>query len=410
MQILTYSLLDGGASSAGFYRRVAELTDTFLIYAEEKLLPQAERLRPVAHRPGADQPGPVEEYAFDLLAAGVLWRVYGSHAQGLTPARGRLLRRLAGVRTASPRLKPAADRLRATWGSRWLLEQGGPAPQGASRAVPASPTPAQWEKLLLWLEASGDFSQEADRLRLAAGCLTKAAPGAFRAAAEAAVEAAAWLTRAGARLLGGYTRQVAAFRAGLTGRSARREDAILRNRSEVEYHLNWLGAELMNRAYRRAFEAAGKRAVLLPVCLRAHTGAACAAVRSGQGHTCLRCDPNCRVASVMELGAAEGAQVILISHESDAFSHTLISRLLRENTSIVGVACTLNLVSGGLRAKAAGLAAQCVILDYCGCGQHWDDAGGFPTDLSLNRLQSVLRPDAPLQLPSRENSSWAISE
>lgn len=187
---------------------------------------------------------------------------------------------------------------------------------------------------------------------------------------------------------------MAAFRAGITKRSARREDAILRNRSEVEYHLNWLGAELMNRAYRSAFEAAGKRAVLLPVCLRTHTGSACAAVRSGQGHTCLRCDPSCRVASVMELGAAEDVEVILISHESDAFSQTLISRLLKENTSIVGVACTLNLVSGGLRAKAAGLAAQCVILDYCGCGQHWDDAGGFPTDLNLNRLQAILQRDA----------------
>ncbi|MNP26679.1 hypothetical protein D3C76_1195440 [compost metagenome] len=102
----------------------------------------------------------------------------------------------------------------------------------------------------------------------------------------------------------------------------------------------------------------------------------------------------------MEKGAAEGFEVILISHESDAFSHRLIDRLLREGTAIVGVACVLNLVSGGLRAKAAGLAAQCVVLDYCGCGRHWDDAGGFPTDLNLNRLQAILRPSRPIAKPS----------
>ncbi|RAU94919.1 DUF116 domain-containing protein [Paenibacillus sp. YN15] len=393
MHILTYSLLDGEANSDGFYQRAAELTDAFLLYGEEKLLPEARKLRRLAERTGAEPPRSVEEYAFDLLTAGVLWRVYRFHALGLSPARGRLLRRLAGVRTASPRLKPAADRLRATWGSRWLLV---PAADGEARppeaAVPGAPTAAQWQKLCLWLEATGEFNQEAARLRLAADCLAKAPPGAFRATAEAAVDAAAWLAGAGARMLGDYTRQVEDFRAGVAERTTRREDAVLRNRTRVEYHLNLLGAELMNRVYRSAFWAAPKHAVLLPVCLRAHSGQDCAAIRSGCGHTCLRCDKSCRVASVMEMGAAEGFEVILISHESDAFSHRLIDRLLREGTAIVGVACALNLVSGGLRAKAVGLAAQCVILDYCGCGRHWDDAGGFPTDLNLNRLQAILRP------------------
>jgi hypothetical protein len=243
------------------------------------------------------------------------------------------------------------------------------------------------------LEATGEFNQEAARLRLAASCLAKAPPGAFRAAMEAAAEAAAWLEGAGARMLGGYTRQVEDFRAGLERPSSRREDAVLRNRSQVEYHLNLLGAELMNRAYRSAFSAAPKHAVLLPVCLRAHTGQACAAIRSGSGHTCLQCDKSCRVDAVMALGAVEGFEVILISHESDAFSHRLIDRLQHEHTAIVGVACALNLLSGGLRAKASGLEPQCVILDYCGCGNHWDDAGGFPTELNLNRLRAVLRPD-----------------
>lgn len=444
MQILTYSLRDGEAASDEFYRRAAELTDAFLRYGKEGLLPQARKLRQLAERSGAEAPRSAEEYAFDLLTAGVLWRVYRSAAEGVSPARAKLLRRLAGMRAASPRLKPAADRLRAAWGARWLLAHGeertaatgeglkagsdwrearegelapreaadGPASEAAGFAGvgltgvergstaparppqrPVAPTPAQWEKLLLWLEATGEFSQEAARLRLMADCLAKAPPGAFRAAAEAAVAAAAWLNDAGARMLGGYTRRVEDFRSRLGERSVRREDAVLRNRSRVEYHLNLLGAELMNRVYRSVFSAAAKHAVLLPVCLRAHTGKACAAMARGREHDCLRCDKNCRVASVTEMGAADGFEVILISHESDAFSHALIQRLLQENAAVVGVACALNLVSGGLRAKAAGLAAQCVILDYCGCAGHWDDAGGFPTDLNLNRLQTILQPD-----------------
>lgn len=400
MQVLTYMLrTEQTGDSEEFYRSAANLTDAFLRYGEQTLLPEAQKLRRQVEHTGIEVPRTTEEYAFDLLTIGVLWKLYAAAAESLPPARGKVLRRLSAIRAASPRLKPAADRLRARWSAGWLLPAEGSASRphmsggGGQPAHAAVPGPAHWEKLRLWLEATGEFSQEAARLRLAADCLAKAPPGAFRRAAEAALDAAAWLEAAGEDYLGGYTAQVEAFRSGLAERSLRREDAVLRNRHRVEYHLNLLGAELMNRAYRSAFSAAPRKAVLLPVCLRAHTGGDCAAVRSGRGHTCLQCDGQCRVANVMKLGEAEGFEVILISHESDAFSGSLIARLLREETAIVGVACALNLASGGLRAKAAGLAAQCVILDYCGCAHHWDDAGGFPTDLSLSRLQAILGVD-----------------
>lgn len=390
MKILTYSLQNGTASSDEFYRDAARLTDAVLLHGEQALLPAAQGLHRYVELTGGEELRTVEEYAFDLLTLGVLWRTYSGTAGRLPAWRARVLRGMVRLRTESPRLKPAADRIRGSLGSRWLL----PSPQAeqAAAAEPASSPLTRkdgLDPLILWLEASGEFNQEAARLRLWQRYLSRQPAGTVRETLRTALSEAEWFEAASLEALGAYTSGVEDYRR-LQGALPRsREDAVLRNRRQVEYHLNLLGAELMNRVYRKDYAAASGHAVLLPACLRARTGRNCAAVGSGKPQGCLQCTKECRVAQAVEMGREEGFQVIVVSHESDAFSHSLIERLVSDNAAIVGVACALNLVSGGLRAKAAGIPAQCVILDYCGCGAHWDDNGGFATDLNLERLRQI---------------------
>lgn len=56
---------------------------------------------------------------------------------------------------------------------------------------------------------------------------------------------------------------------------------------------------------------------------------------------------------------------------------------------IIGVACILNLLSGGWKAKKLGYLPQCVLLYYCGCNGHWDGEG-IVTGLNENKLQATL--------------------
>jgi hypothetical protein len=333
---------------------------------------------------GAEKMRSINEYAFDLLTLGVLWQTYMSQAKAIVPWRGRLLRRLVRARMESERLKPAADRIRARFGADWLAA-GDPFPAPAGL-----PTLKDMDRLLLWLAASGEFVQEAERLSLCRQYLERQPLHTVRSLLQTALTEADWFKSQAAEALGSYTPGVDAYRQQKSSGDQRREDALLRDRHQVEYHLNLFGAELMNRAYRSDYSGTAAKAVLLPVCLKARSGADCAANRAGDPHRCLQCSKECRVSQAVSLGEQEGFEVIMISHESDAFSRSLIDRLIRENTGIVGVACALNLVSGGLRAKAMGIPAQCVILDYCGCGQHWDDGGGFPTDLNLSKLKKIV--------------------
>jgi hypothetical protein len=68
----------------------------------------------------------------------------------------------------------------------------------------------------------------------------------------------------------------------------------------------------------------------------------------------------------------------------------------QKDTALVGVACVLNLLTGGYEMKRLNIQSQCVFLDYCSCKNHWDKKG-VPTSMNINRLKQILVPDKKLQ-------------
>lgn len=390
MEIRTYSLRDGESASEEFYRQAGRFAEVVLARSERRLGPAADAYRQTVRADGTEASvRSAPEYAFELLALGVLWRTYLPSARHMEPWQGRLLRRLVKLRSASPRLKPAADRARAAWGSRWLVPAAAHRPAWHNRGGSAGPDPDDLKPLLLWLEASGEFLQEAERFRRWQRYVSKLPPAEARGILTQALEEAAWFETASESALGRYTRKVDPFRMLQRHRYRHREDAILTDRRRVEYHLNLVGAEIMNRAYRGDYGKTRRRAALLPACLKTPGPAGCASVRQGTPFRCLGCSPDCRIGQLTAVGKRRGFEVLIVPHESDAFSRASVERLVRERIGIVGVACALNLLAGGWRAKGLGIPAQCVILDYCGCRDHWDDAG-FPTDLNQDRLLHIL--------------------
>ena len=154
------------------------------------------------------------------------------------------------------------------------------------------------------------------------------------------------------------------------------------NRKEVEYHLNMVGAEIMNNAYREEFLKTKEKRLLLPACMRLKDEYNCKAIKTDEGYICANCNKNCHVNKYDELGKTYGFKTYIIPHES---SISIKKKFNYGDIGIIGVACILNLISGGLKAKNIGFIPQCVYLDYCGCKLHWDQAG-IITDINLNKL------------------------
>lgn len=378
----------GQPSSDRYYAEVGRFAEEALAEAQGQVggLLQAFRRKGGAAAEGEGNPGGWLA-AFEALTLGVLWRVYAGRASGQAGPGQRLLARLAQWREQHKRLKPAIDGLRGALGG--LLLEGGPARGEAPLTLETL------EGLLGWLAATGDFAEEVKRLRAWGDFLAGLPAEEATRHLEAVMGFATWFERRGLEVLGRYTPQVERFLAERGPAYRWREDRVFCGRQRAEYHLNMVGTEMMNRAFREAFLQTGRKAVLLPPCMRAKPDGVCKARSTPHGELCAGCTPSCRVHQATRLGEKHGFAVFILPHELSVFGGGASPGGAAGQTGVVGVSCPLTNVTGGWQTHALGIPAQGLLLDYCGCVWHWRPQGGIPTDINFKQLLKVVGEGAP---------------
>lgn len=384
---ITYSLKADQPHSDAFFSDLAAFTDEVLTAAETDLRPLVSAYQTFVERTGRETPRTWPEYLFELLTLGVLWRVYADRALHLP--RGGQITLAALARLRETPLKPVVDVLRGVLATLFLARRKHGLPGGIT------PTPDHLSRLLDWLAATGDFGTEVERLR---GWLAfwrdegvsnrgqQAAPLPERpvsADLTAILTFAAWFEARSLAALGVYTPQVEHFLADVHPAYRWREDVIFCGRRRVEYHLNMVGTEILNRAFRADFLAAPRKVVFLPPCMRARSESACKAQPTPYGALCAGCTPSCRVHQVTQLGKKHGFAVFLLP---DDLARASAGSAAQPGTAgIIGVSCPLTIIAGGWNCQDQGIPAQGLMLDYCGCPWHWDK-DGFPTEINLKQL------------------------
>jgi len=375
MDVITYSLRENGTGSDEYYYTVARFTDEVLAEAETLVMPLVDEYRAHLGAAAASR----EEHAFELLLLGTLWQAYSDDALGLPKEPAGLLAALADLRQRGGALKPGIDFLRGLLATIFLSsDDHGSIDQ-------AEPTLDHFDRLMTWLVATGEFRQEIRKLKPWRSFF--AARGDASEQLATAITFATWFRYRSEAVLGKYTEGVESFLAERYAEHKWREDVIFCGRQRVEYHLNMVGAEIMNLAFRTEFDRRRQKAVLVPGCMRLMPDGACTARPTALGLECQGCVAGCRVHQLSRMGRKYGFAVRILSHES---SFSSAPDEAARDLAIVGVACVPNLVAGGWKAQGLGLPAQCVLLDYCGCKSHWDDEG-IPTDINLRQLKRVLR-------------------
>jgi hypothetical protein len=377
---ITYSLRAGARDASRYYEDVRRFADDVLAEGAG-LLPIADALADWAEETGREARRTAEEHLVEALTLGTLWRIYGDRARHLSAAPARAMEKLYQLRQDHRALKPAADALRGIGATLHLAAEDG--------RTERAPDLDELDRLVRWAAATGDLEHEALRLGLWRDFLRAHAAAAPAILGEV-VELAAWFEARSEAALGRYTPAVETFRRDVAPTHRFREDHVFVDRRRVEYHLGMIGAELLNRVYRAVFLATEQKAVLAPSCMRAGQYA-CKAIPDENGIRCTHCTPGCRISALVRRGEREGFRVIVISHASEFRSWTE-NPALRNGVGMVGVACVLNLLGGGWQAKAAGIPAQCVLLDGCGCANHWDE-NGVPTAIDHGELSRILAPD-----------------
>ena len=382
MQEITYSLKCGAEDSESYYKASAAFAEEVLSVTDGLSgLIIDKFMRHIGENPGDS--GLKQEHGFELLVLGTLWQVYSGDASGLEKVPGKLLAGLSRLRRQGGALKPGIDFIRGVMSTLFL------SPDLDDNDFITDPTPEQLNRLLDWLEATGEFNREVERLRIWQNYINTLVQKEATDLLATAITLAAWFEDSSLESLGSYTANVENYLSEVRPGRYWHEDVIFCGRRRVEYHLNMVGAEIMNRVYRKDFTATSKKAVILPACVRDRSASECKAVYDGGAMLCRNCNGECIVNRLTLLGRQHGFKVLMIPHESSLSSSKTEKPLLDSDTGVVGVACILNLVSGGWMMRDMGIPVQCVLLDFCGCKNHWSREG-IPTGINVRQLERIL--------------------
>lgn len=382
MKPITYKLDIDGPAAATYYPFVRVLTDEILTRAGNSITPLARSYRRYLAEYELETPRTVEEYTFELLNLGTLWRRYGAVSLAVEMAPFRLLAFLSEWRKKHQRIKPAIDVVRGLLMSFFLV----PFEPKRTEEIPYDVN--DLGLLVRWLEATGDFREDAIRFVRWLAYLASFDRKSFEIEMQTILEFADWFEVESRERMGAFTPNVDLFVKTNTSAYRWREDRFASLRSRVEYHLNMIGAEIMNRAFYAGFNQAECKTVLLPGCMRLRSEKECEGIKTAEGIRCSGCEQQCRVNQLRELGLRQDFDVVVIPHSSD------LSRWApKPGTPLVGVvasACLSVLVQGGWELKRYGVPAQCVLLNECGCKKHWHQEG-FPTQIDVRELKRLMQ-------------------
>jgi hypothetical protein len=377
-----YSLLNHNENSDQFYHELSLFTDSILYDSEHALGSYASEFRLYLEQSGIKDLPSKNESLIQSIMPGIFWINYEANACGTKGFFIWMLSKLYTGRKKFPSLKNSIDHLRGFIGYKVL------------RHNPCNPSKislSSYSKLLSWLQATGEFNEEVKKLGLwRQFLLSKEKSYALDFLSDSINYANQFFIK-GNKALGEYTKPLENFRQNHSRTYKNREDYFFTSRKENEYYLNMVGAEILNRDLREEFNRTSQKVLLLPTCMRPAANTDCKAVFDGIEYKCMSCSKSCNIGKIAHEMRAYGIPTYLIPHSS-GFSKTLAKWQGKKDVSLVGVACVLNLLTGGYEMKNLGISSQCVFLDYCGCKKHWHNSG-IPTDLNIQQLHKTLKND-----------------
>jgi hypothetical protein len=208
-----YDLTAGQPGSDACFAAVAEFAECVIGEAEYRAAPLLDEYAGYLRIATSEPPRTRMEYALELLTLGMALRLYASAAARTPEWAVGLAEWLLRVRRGSRWLKPLADFARGLLFRFWFAT---PAESNDPRLARVELMP----HLLRWLDATGEFTEEAARLRHWHGYLEAAASHASMACRETAACFFDWFAAEANDALGAYTKGVRAFLGGAYLRAA----------------------------------------------------------------------------------------------------------------------------------------------------------------------------------------------
>ncbi len=379
MDVITYSLSDEQKTSERYYSAISTFTDKVLLKGRSLLQADIDGYQAKMY---SERNTFFEEGLLEILALGVYWRLYSDAALEMKKTAAELLTAINRLRDTKVKVKFFLNHVKGILSTLFIpkINYCTNAPIPDLRGV---------EKLIVFLKATGEFNQEVKRFEFWLKYFRQIGLKEACQVLSTAINFADWFQKEGAADLMQFTPNVQHFLNKKLSSHRWKEDYIFCSSRAVEYHLNMVGAEIMNRSYHDDFLQRKDKVLLLPHCMTNPVKGKCKAAPVGKGYICKACSEDCQVNSISKFGSRNNLKVLLVPHESSIASTKTDQSLFTGGSGVIGVSCVLNLISGGWMLEEKGVIPQCVLLDYCGCRNHWHERG-IPTRLNEKQLMKLI--------------------
>ncbi len=381
MEPVTYSIKGGNKNSEEYYKEVRAFTFEVLAYADNTIKPIALDFIDYLKTYKLEEIRKLEEYILELISFGILWRTYGNKAIKVKYAPFITLARMSEWRKKHQKIKPIIDLIRGAFLTLFLL------PEIKEKQHSRIPKLEQIDHVCKWFEATGEFREQALRFVRWRGFWGYQSPEDLYKTFYTIEDFTNWFEKRSIEVLGKYTENVDNFLSRTEKHYRWREDRVSCTRSRIEYHLNMVGAELMNRAFSEEYNKTKAKVVLVPGCMRGRLPEECESKKVKEGLLCQGCLSSCHVNRLREMGKKHDFDVYIIPHASDLSQWGPTPG--RPVRGVVASACVTTLVEGGWELKRYDVPAQCVLLDCSGCKKHWHP-NGIATELNVRELKRIL--------------------
>jgi hypothetical protein len=371
-----YSLFAGENNTDHYYRDISLFAVKALDLLEENLGSVTDALISFYQDDQDIKNYSREELLLEALMIGVYWNRYGRYAEESSDALIVVMKQLALLRKVPGQTGKSADEARGILGLN-MMEN----PEHENSFL--MPGIIGFEKLINWMEATGEFHREARQFGKWMHFMKDTGDGFTFICISLMRNIARQFSTISDQHLGKFTLETENFHSTVRQKYSKREDGISVNRSSTEYHLGMLGAYLINESNREKYRNSAHKVLLVPSCMKRNP-LTCRAMQTKYGEICNSCSKNCRVNELNQLGKTNNFKVVILKHSSDL--SVWAPEPGKSITGVVGVACPATLLAGGFELKHHNIAAQCVVLDHCGC-HHWMDN---PVSTSLN-IKELLR-------------------
>jgi len=377
METITYNLRNKNGNSVEFYENLGNFTDYLLNANEFDLSYEIKNFAKFQHK-FHSKTTPLDEIFFEILTMGVLMEENAKKALGSKKIARSLAKLLYRLRKKNGKFKPQIDKIRGYISTLFLTKEGN------KKYIQ---TKNEFMVFIDWLMATGEYRKEATKLLAWAEFFKQLTHAEIAFYLSKAYSIAGIFKKEAIKWLGQYTEEVNIFLNKELQDRKYKEDYIFCGKSEVEYHLNMVGAEIMNRNLKPNFEKTSKKILLLPTCMCQPEDGDCMAFNINNKLYCTGCSEKCNINKYKKYCQQNGMMVNLIPH-STSFTKYLKEWQDQKDVGLIGVACVPNLLTGGYEMKELDIPSQCIFLDYCGCKKHWHKKG-IATDIDINSLEKM---------------------